>query len=264
MLAGILSAGALIGVPAIAQDSSSSPQAPAPTYPETNSDPATTPQDPAVSEPETEPAPGALTPEVTPEIEPAPGAAPGVLTPEVTPETETSEPAAETETSEPAETEVPGTPAEAGSMTITEMVAGGGSFTTLNQALQAADLTETLSEEGPYTVFAPTDAAFAELPEGALEFLLQPENKALLQEVLTYHVASETLPSSEISTGLVETMGGGLAARVSDDGVVINNASVIQPDVEASNGVIHVINRVLLPETVQQALASELGLESIY
>lgn len=241
MLAGLLSAGVLVGVPAIAQNSSSSPQAPAPTYPEADSAPDLTepesPESPAVSDPVMEP------------------------------DTETTTPGAASETEVPetsAETEVPETSTETASMTITDMVAENGSFATLKQALQAAELTETLSEEGPYTVFAPTDAAFAELPNGALEFLLQPENQAMLQEVLTYHVASEALPSSEISTGLVQTLGGGLAVRADDDGVVVNNASVIQADVQASNGVIHVINRVLLPETVQQALADELGVESIY
>lgn len=248
MLAGLLSAGVLIGVPAMAQDSSSSPQAPAPTYPETDATPnSSTSEPPAAIDPAAEPTPGmTVTPGTTPEM--------GV--PETSAETETP--------GTSAETEVPGAAAETASMTIADMVADSGSFTTLKQALAAADLTETLSGEGPYTVFAPTDAAFAELPDGALEFLLQPENQALLKEVLAYHVASEALPSSDISTGLVETMGGGLAVRVDGDDVIVNNASVIQPDVQASNGVIHVINRVLLPETVQQALASELGVDSIY
>jgi uncharacterized surface protein with fasciclin (FAS1) repeats len=149
-------------------------------------------------------------------------------------------------------------------MTIVEVASNNDSFDTLVQAVQAANLADTLSGEGPYTVFAPTDEAFSQLPEGALDFLLQPENQDLLVEVLTYHVVPGSVMSGDLSTGGVDTLNGGIAVGVSDSGVVINNASVVTPDIEASNGVIHVINRVLIPEDLQQQLASRLGMEEIY
>jgi uncharacterized surface protein with fasciclin (FAS1) repeats len=151
-----------------------------------------------------------------------------------------------------------------GGMTIVDVASDNDSFDTLVQAVQAANLGETLSSEGPYTVFAPTDEAFNQLPDGALDFLLQPENQDLLAEVLTYHVVSGSVMSGDLSSGGVDTLNGGIAVGVSDNGVVINNASVVTADIEASNGVIHVINRVLIPEDLQQQLASRLGVEEIY
>ena len=149
-------------------------------------------------------------------------------------------------------------------MSIVDVASSNDSFNTLVQAVQAANLTDTLSGEGPYTVFAPTDAAFDQLPDGALEFLLQPENQDLLAEVLTYHVVPGSIMASELSTGGVDTLNGGIAVGVSDAGVVVNNASVINPNIEASNGVIHSINRVLIPESLQQQLAARLGVADIY
>lgn len=151
-----------------------------------------------------------------------------------------------------------------GGMTIVDVASDNDSFDTLVQAVQAANLGETLSSEGPYTVFAPTDEAFNQLPDGALDFLLQPENQDLLAEVLTYHVVSGSVMSGDLSSGGVDTLNGGIAVGVSDNGVVINNASVVTADIEASNGVIHVINRVLITEDLQQQLASRLGVEEIY
>ena len=148
--------------------------------------------------------------------------------------------------------------------TIVDVASNGESFSTLVQAVKAADLAGTLSGEGPYTVFAPTDEAFNQLPDGALEFLLEPENQDLLAQVLKYHVVSGSVMSSDLSTGGVSTLGGGVAIRVSDSGVVVNNASVTNADLQASNGVIHVINRVLIPESLQQQLASRLGVADIY
>jgi len=149
-------------------------------------------------------------------------------------------------------------------MTIVELASGNESFNTLTQAVQAAGLTDTLSGQGPYTVFAPTDEAFSQLPDGALEYLLQPENRDLLRQVLTYHVVPGEVTASEITSGPVEALGGGLAVRVAEDRIIVNNASVIQPNVQASNGVVHAVNRVLLPETLQQTLASQLGVAEIY
>jgi len=150
------------------------------------------------------------------------------------------------------------------SMSIVEVASGSSSFNTLVQAVQAADLGDTLAGEGPYTVFAPTNEAFSQLPAGTLEYLLQPENQDILREVLTYHVVPGEITSSEITTGGVDTLGGGVAVAVTDSGVVVNNASVINPDIQAGNGVIHGINRVLIPEALQQQLANELGVNEIY
>lgn len=148
---------------------------------------------------------------------------------------------------------------------IVDLASGNQSFNTLTQAIQAAGLTETLSGQGPYTVFAPTDEAFAQLPDGTLDFLLQPENQDLLRQVLTYHVLPGEVTASEVRTGSVEALGGGLAVRVTDDNrVIVNNASVIQPNIQASNGVIHAVKRVLLPEPLQRQLAARLGVEEIY
>ena len=157
------------------------------------------------------------------------------------------------------ETPVGESATEAGN--IVEVASGSESFNTLVQAIQAAELTDTLSDSSAsYTVFAPTDEAFSQLPDGTLEYLLQPENKEVLQQVLSYHVLPTKVTSEEISGGSVDSLSGGLATAVTDKGVVINNASVINPDIQASNGIIHGINRVLLPADLQSTLASELGI----
>jgi len=148
--------------------------------------------------------------------------------------------------------------------TIVDIASGSDSFSTLVQAVQAAGLVDTLAGPGPYTVFAPTDAAFASLPDGALDFLLQPENKDVLTQVLTYHVVPGEVTSGELSTGGVSALGGGLAIGVFDSGVVVNNASVTQADIQASNGVIHQVNRVLVPSALQQQLSALLGVGSLY
>ena len=138
---------------------------------------------------------------------------------------------------------------------IVEVASGSESFKTLVQAVQAAGLVETLSDSSSsYTVFAPTDEAFSQLPDGALEYLLQPENQEVLQQVLSYHVVPNEIMSSDISGGSVETLNGGVETEVTDTGVVINNATVIDPDIEASNGIIHAVNRVLIPADLQSTL----------
>ena len=162
-------------------------------------------------------------------------------------------------TSTDMETPIDGTSTEAGN--IVEVASGSESFNTLVQAIQAAGLADTLSDSSAsYTVFAPTDEAFSQLPDGTLEYLLQPENQEVLQQVLSYHVLPTKVTSGEISGGSVDSLSGGLATAVTDKGVVINNASVINPDIQASNGIIHGINRVLLPADLQTTLASELGI----
>jgi uncharacterized surface protein with fasciclin (FAS1) repeats len=124
-----------------------------------------------------------------------------------------------------------------------------GSFNTLATALEAAGLVELLQGEGPFTVFAPTDEAFAALPEGVLEQLLQPENKDLLVKILTYHVvANAKVMSSDITPGEVPTAEGSpIVVQVEDGKVMVNDSTVTQADIEASNGVIHVIDKVILP-----------------
>ena len=126
-------------------------------------------------------------------------------------------------------------------------------FSTLVAALTAAGLVETLQGEGPFTVFAPNDAAFAALPEGLLEKLLLPENIAVLTAILTYHVVGAKVLSTEVVAGDAASVEGSNLALTTDMGVMVNDATVIQADVEASNGVIHVIDKVLVPPTVDLA-----------
>ena len=135
--------------------------------------------------------------------------------------------------------------------TIVDVAVEAGSFNTLVAAVTAADLAEVLSGEGPFTVFAPTDEAFAALPAGLVDALLLPENKDALVAVLTYHVLGAEVPSSDVATGAVATLQGEEIELVaSDDGVTVNGANVIAVDVEASNGVIHVIDAVLVPPSI--------------
>jgi len=138
--------------------------------------------------------------------------------------------------------------------TIVDVAVASGSFDTLVAAVQAAGLGDTLMAEGPYTVFAPTDEAFAALPEGVLDKLLLPENKAVLTQILTYHVVSGEVPASAVETGMVPTVEGtDLDVVAEADGVTVNGANVVATDVIADNGIIHVIDAVLLPPTVDPA-----------
>ena len=123
-------------------------------------------------------------------------------------------------------------------------------FSTLVAALSAAGLVETLQGAGPFTVFAPSDDAFAALPAGLLEKLLLPENVAVLTSILTYHVVSGTVMSADIMAGDVPTVEGSTVALDTVYGVTVNGATVTTADVAASNGVIHVIDAVMVPPTV--------------
>lgn len=142
---------------------------------------------------------------------------------------------------------------------IVDVAANDDDFDTLVQAVEAAGLDDTLAEGGPFTVFAPTDAAFDNLPDGTLDALLRPENRDLLTDILTYHVVPDEVPSDELETGGLDTLNGGLAVQVNPDRVVVNDASVVRPDIDANNGVIHGINRVLIPPATRAALESRLG-----
>ncbi len=135
--------------------------------------------------------------------------------------------------------------------TIVDVASEAGQFDTLVAAVGAAGLAETLSGEGPFTVFAPTDDAFAALPDGLVDALLLPENIEVLQSILTYHVLGSEVPSADVVSGDVPTLEGELIRiAVTGDGVTVNSASVIAVDVTASNGVIHVIDSVLVPPSI--------------
>ena len=140
--------------------------------------------------------------------------------------------------------------AQAAESDIVDTAIAADGFDTLVAAVQAADLVDTLKGDGPFTVFAPTDEAFAALPEGTVASLLEPENRDQLVAVLTYHVIPGKVMSADIAgeTLSPETVQGSTVDIDATDGVTIDGASVVQADIEASNGVIHVIDAVILPE----------------
>ena len=136
--------------------------------------------------------------------------------------------------------------------TVVDKAAADGNFSTLIAAVEAAGLQDVLSGDGPFTVFAPTDAAFAALPAGTVESLLKPENLDQLKAILTYHVVPANVMSSQIRNGdnFVKTVGGNtLNVEKEYDEVIIGSAKVVAVDIKASNGVIHVIDEVLLPKS---------------
>jgi len=139
-------------------------------------------------------------------------------------------------------------PAEAGD--IVAVASGNPDFSTLVAAVAAAGLVETLQGEGPFTVFAPTNAAFDALPAGLLEKLLLPENVGVLTSILTYHVVAGKVMSTDVAAGDVPSVEGSTIAVTTDYGVKVNGANVVSVDVAASNGVIHVIDAVIVPPTV--------------
>jgi uncharacterized surface protein with fasciclin (FAS1) repeats len=132
---------------------------------------------------------------------------------------------------------------------IVDTAVDAGSFETLVAAVQAAGLVDTLKGDGPFTVFAPTDEAFAALPEGTVESLLLPENKDQLVAILTYHVVPGKVMSTDLSDDMeAATVQGSSVTIDLDNGVMVENATVTTADIETSNGVIHVIDTVILPE----------------
>ena len=139
-------------------------------------------------------------------------------------------------------------PALAQDKDIVDTAVAAGSFDTLVAAVTAAGLVETLKGEGPFTVFAPTDAAFAALPAGTVEDLLKPENKEQLIAILTYHVVPGKVMSTDLSEGMkAASVQGGELTITLDGGAKVNGAVISTADVAASNGVIHVIDSVILP-----------------
>ena len=165
------------------------------------------------------------------------------------------EPAAETTTSAaatPSETMSEEAMTEAG--TIVEVAQGAGTFETLVAAVTAADLVETLSGEGPFTVFAPTDAAFAKLPKGTVEELVKPENKQKLINILTYHVVPKKVMAKDV-VKLKEAktaQGSKVQIEVKDGKVMLDKAQVVKTDIPCKNGVIHVIDTVIIPKEKEE------------
>lgn len=156
-------------------------------------------------------------------------APPGTRTPRVTPPTTT--PGAGTQ-----------------NQTLLALAESSPNFSTLAAALKAAGLTDALQGQDNLTVFAPTNAAFAKLPQDAVRDLLKPENKEILLKLLTYHVVSGKVLSTDLSSGEVQSLeGGAITVRVGANGVMVNDANVVQADIQGSNGVIHAIDQVILP-----------------
>lgn len=133
---------------------------------------------------------------------------------------------------------------------IVDVAVSAGQFDTLAAALEAADLVSTLKGDGPFTVFAPTDEAFAKLPAGTLEHLLKPENRDQLTAILTYHVVPGKVTAAEVVEldSATTVNGADIMIRTNDEGVSVNDARVIATDIGASNGVIHIIDTVILPK----------------
>jgi uncharacterized surface protein with fasciclin (FAS1) repeats len=157
---------------------------------------------------------------------------------------ETTETETETETMEDS-----GEMEQAADTTVVDIAMSDERFSTLVTAVDTAGLVETLSGEGPFTVFAPTNEAFGALPEGTVSDLLQPENRDRLTTILQYHVVSGATMSSDLEDGMeVETLAGEtLTVSIEEGTVMVGEATVLTPDVEASNGVVHVIDTVLMP-----------------
>ena len=139
--------------------------------------------------------------------------------------------------------------ARASNQDIVDTAVGAGQFKTLAAALKAADLVATLKGPGPFTVFAPTDEAFAKLPAGTVENLLKPENKAKLTAILTYHVVPGAVKAEQVTKlDQAKTVNGAMVKVTTKGGkVTINDATVVKADIPASNGIIHVIDKVILP-----------------
>ncbi len=178
--------------------------------------------------------------DTTPDTSVDPGDTSGDTTPDTTPD---ATPDATPDTTPDA------TPDATPGTSIIDVATANGNFTTLLAAVEAAGLTETLAGEGTFTVFAPTDAAFAALPEGTVTALLA--DIPTLTQILTYHVLGTEVPSSAVTTGPATTLADlSIWITAEGSGVMVNDANVEIPDVEASNGVIHVIDQVILPPTI--------------
>lgn len=151
------------------------------------------------------------------------------------------------------------TSTEGSTQNLVEVASTTDGFSTLVTALQAANVGSVLTGEGPFTVFAPTDAAFAALPSGTLDALLQPTNRDLLVKLLYNHVAYGDVTSDQLSNGQLDTFDGDVAIGITPNGVMVDNANVIQADVDASNGVIHAVDQVLVPAGFTEQLQARIN-----
>ncbi len=190
--------------------------------------------------------PVADNPTVPPAVETQTTVPPSAQTPTTDP------PAAQTPTTTapPASGTPTGTTANQNLGQLAQAAASQGSFTTMTKAVQAAGLTKQLTGKGPYTVFVPTDAAFAALPKGTVDKLLQPANKQKLVKLLGYHVVPGQVTSSQLTSGKVKTVEGTpvtIKVDSASNTVTVNDAKVVQGDIPASNGIVHVVDKVILP-----------------
>ena len=162
----------------------------------------------------------------------------------------TTQPAPEATTAPEAQTSpAPGTQANA--ETIAELIEDNPSLKTLSSIIDEANLNDTLEQGGPYTIFAPSDQAFAALPASTREQLLRDENRELLRQILSYHVVPGSLTANQLQSGQVQTQAGrSVNVQVEGQQVRINDARVVQPDLQAANGVVHVVDRIILPPNV--------------
>ena len=145
-------------------------------------------------------------------------------------------------------TALAGKPAKTEAPTVVSIAAGNKDFSTLVAAVKAAGLVDTLNGDGPFTIFAPTNEAFAKLPKGTVEVLLKPENKEKLTAILTYHVIAGKVMAADVKAGKVKTVQGGELEIATEGGVTVNGAKVVKTDLVGKNGVIHVIDTVVLPK----------------
>lgn len=151
------------------------------------------------------------------------------------------------------------TPVNTRNLTVTQLLqqaSNAGQFTTLAAAIKAAGVGNAIKPGQRVTIFAPTDAAFAALPAGTVEKLVQPQNRALLARILSYHVVPGELTSKQLRNGNLKTLGGGVSVDITPGRVIVNSARVVQADLLASNGVIHAIDGILLPREIRQQLGS--------
>lgn len=157
----------------------------------------------------------------------------------------------------PAKAQTPGATENQRLAPLLQQAAGTGSFTTLARAVAAAGLTNELQAQGGnFTILAPTDAAFASLPAGVVDRLLEPQNRDLLRRVLSYHVIPQEVTANDFTTGTTRVLGGGIAVRVTPERIIVNDGSVVQSNIQAQNGVVHAINRVLMPRELRDQLAA--------
>jgi uncharacterized surface protein with fasciclin (FAS1) repeats len=167
-------------------------------------------------------------------------------------------------TSPPDTRAAPGASAPATAEQVVALIDNNPSLQTLAQALDKADLENMLGEDGPYTIFAPSDLAFASLPAATRERLLQDENRSLLRQILTYHVISGQIYANQLQSGeLVTEAGSSINIDVDGSQVKVNEAQIVEPDLKATNGVVHIVDRIILPPNVKLNPSSVLGVSQI-